>query len=500
MLETSTCYRALRARDARFDGRFFVGVRTTGVYCRPVCPARTPRLENVSFYPSAAAAQEAGFRPCLRCRPEASPELALWRGTSNTVSRALALIARGGLDGEDADVEALAQRVGVGERQLRRLFRHHLGASPIAVAQTRRVLFAKQLLQETRLPMIEVALASGFGSLRRFNATFRSLYGRPPSALRRRSVELSVSTPRDEAHGVTLFLSYRPPYDWEAILDHFAHRAIPGVETVADGCYRRCVSENGEAGSVEVAHAPLRAALALTVRVPNVRALPGLVGRVKRMFDVAADADVIGAALSTDAALAPLVRQRPGLRVPGGWDGFELAVRAVLGQQVSVSAARKLAGSLVRVCHRQPTAARGESPAFSFPGPAVVAAANLDELGMPRSRKATLKALATACVETPEILEPAASLDEAVTRFGAISGIGDWTAHYIALRALGETDAFPVHDAGLLRAAASIGLASTPRELLARSEKWRPWRAYAAQHLWSSSAGAPAAQKEVSHG
>src|SRR5580693_1234887 len=249
------CYRALQSRDARFDGLIFVGVSSTGIYCRPICPARTAKFENCIFFGSAAAAQDAGFRPCLRCRPETAPDLALWRGTSNSVSRALALIAEGALDGEGNGVEKLAERLGLGERQLRRLFLQHLGASPISVAQTRRVLFAKQLIHETRMPMTEVAMAAGFGSLRRFNETFRDLFHRPPSALRRKSFAKS------EEKNVALRLRYRAPYDWESILGFLRARAIQGVECVDDNRYLRTVEVNGVMGSIEVTHLPDRQGL-----------------------------------------------------------------------------------------------------------------------------------------------------------------------------------------------------------------------------------------------
>ncbi len=329
------CYRALQSRDARFDGLMFTGVTSTGIYCRPICPARTPRFENCRFYGSAAAAQDAGFRPCLRCRPETAPDLASWRGTSNTVSRALALIAEGALDGEGKSVESLAERLGIGERQLRRLFLQHLGASPISVAQTRRVLFAKQLIHETRMPMTEVAMASGFSSVRRFNETFLNLFHRPPSALRRKS------SARHEEKDVTLRLRYRPPYDWDCMLDFLRARAVAGVEMVDNNRYLRTVEVNGKIGSIEVTHLPDRQSLGVSIRFPDVRLLPAIVARVRRQFDLGADIETIGNHLSGDPVLAPLVAQRPGLRAPGGWDSFEIAIKAVLGQQISVVAARR---------------------------------------------------------------------------------------------------------------------------------------------------------------
>src|SRR5215469_5819505 len=341
-LDPQACYRAIATRDPRFDGRLFIGVTSTGVYCRPICPARTPKSGNCRFFATAAAAQEAGFRPCLRCRPEISPELAAWRGSSNTVRRALALIAEGALDGDDEAVPALAERLGVGERQLRRLFHRHLGASPIAVAQTRRVLFAKQLIHETTLPMTEVALASGFGSVRRFNHIFRALFGRPPRELRRGAQRTG------DAAAITLTLPYAPPYDWPAMLAFLGARAIPGVECVAQGRYCRTIALDGAHGWVEVAPDDGRPALRAIIRFPSVKALPAIVARLRRVLDLNADIRAIGAHLAGDSHLAPLIAARPGLRVPGAWEGFELAVRAVLGQQITVSAATGLAGKLVR--------------------------------------------------------------------------------------------------------------------------------------------------------
>ena len=321
LLDRKTYYRAFETHDARFDGRVFVGVTSTGIYCRPICPARTPKLENCRFFASAAAAQEAGFRPCLRCRPEIAPDLAFWRGTANTVSRALALITEGALDGNDADVEVLAERLGVGGRQLRRLFKHHLGASPIAVAQTRRVLFAKQLLHDTHLPMTEVALASGFGSVRRFNEIFRDLFGRPPSALRRKGgVDNSA---RD---GVTLRLAYRPPYDWPGMLAALAQRATPGTEWIEAGVWHRRIELDGEEGSVAVAHLPQRQSVMVTIRFPSVKSLPAIVARVRRVFDLGADITTIGSHLARDPKLAPLIAKRPGLRAPGDWERETLIV------------------------------------------------------------------------------------------------------------------------------------------------------------------------------
>ncbi len=313
-MDRTACYRAISTRDARFDGRLFVGVKTTGIYCRPICPARTPKFENVSFYASAAAAQEAGFRPCLRCRPEISPELAFWRGTSNTVSRALALIEAGGLD--DDDVEGLSDRLGVGARQLRRLFRQHVGASPIAVAQTRRVLLAKQLIHETRLPMAQVALASGFNSVRRFNETFLQLFGRAPATLRR-----TREHERHEAGTLSVRLAYRPPYDWDAMLSFLAARAIPGVESVSANAYRRTIAIGLHCGVISVTPAD-KNRVDVTIRFPDMAALPQIIARVRRVFDLAADPDTIGAHLALDPALAPLLQARPACACPAHGTGL----------------------------------------------------------------------------------------------------------------------------------------------------------------------------------
>jgi AraC family transcriptional regulator of adaptative response / DNA-3-methyladenine glycosylase II len=473
--DKETCYRALESRDPRFDGLLFVGVKSTGIYCRPVCPARTAKFANCEFFGSAAAAQEAGYRPCLRCRPETAPDLASWRGTSNTVSRALALITDGALDAPDAGVDQLAARLGIGERHLRRLFAQHLGASPVAVAQTRRVLFAKQLIHETRLPMTEVALAAGFGSIRRFNETFLKLFQRPPRALRR------TNSPGET--GVTLKLRYRPPYDWDSMLAFLAARAIPGVEVVENGAYFRTVGIEGSTGSVQVSHLASRQSLCVKIRFPRVQSLPSIVGRVRRLFDLGADIETIDSHLSLDPLLAPLVARRPGLRAPGGWDGFELAVRAVLGQQVSVTAARELARQLV--------AAHGERIANGsvadsrlthvFPDAPRLAAAAGIAVGMPHARRTALRELAEAAAADSSLFHPLGTMEEAIAKLRKIRGVGEWTAQYIALRAMRETDAFPAADVGLLRGAEAIeGIRPTASSLLSRSETWRPWRAYAA--------------------
>jgi len=495
--DKDVCYRALQSRDARFDGLIYVGVTSTGIYCRPVCPARTAKFENCRFFASAAAAQDAGFRPCLRCRPETAPDMASWRGTSNTVSRALALIAEGALDGDAASVERLAGRLGVGERQLRRLFLQHLGASPISVAQTRRVLFAKQLIHETQMAMADVALAAGFGSVRRFNETFQALFHRPPRALRRKA----SAVPEAREAGVTLRIRYRPPYDWESILGFFAARAIPGVEVVENGRYLRTVEIDGMSGSIEVCHLPEQQSLGVTIRFANVKSLPVIVARVRRQFDTGADIETIEAHLTSDPLLGPLIRQRRGLRAPGGWDGFELAIRAILGQQISIVAARRLAGELVVLHGRRVSKSDESHPGLThvFPTAKRLATAESIGLGLPDARRQALRAIAEAVVADPNLFNPFGTIEEIVERLKKIRGVGEWTAHYIALRAIREMDAFPSSDIGLLRGAAAIvGEQVDAASLLYRAETWRPWRAYAAQHLWAADA-APISARNGSH-
>ncbi len=476
-------YRALTTRDARFDGRFFTGVKTTGIYCRPICPARTPLRQNVRFFDSAAQAQEAGFRPCLRCRPESSPDLGAWKGTSNTVSRALALIELGALDNDDVD--ALAARLGMGERQLRRLFRQHLGVSPVAVAQTRRVLLAKQLIHQTRLPMTEVALASGFGSVRRFNETFQALYDRPPLRLRR------AGAPERPSAGdwIRLSLPYRPPYDFQGLLGFLASRAIDGVETVTPARYARSL-RIGPAVALVTVEAGAGDSLAVGVKTADLTALPAIIARVRRVFDLAADPAAIAAHLGRDAHLAPLIAARPGLRAPGAWDGFELATRAILGQQITVEAARRLATRLA-ADHGAPLppelAGAIEGVTHVFPSANDLTGVDLSTLPMPRARSRALGSLAAALAAEPDLLGLGRDLAEAITKLKALPGIGEWTAQYIAMRSLREPDAFPAADVGLMRALTPPG-GSRPSaaEVLARAEAWRPWRAYACFHLWAS--------------
>jgi AraC family transcriptional regulator of adaptative response / DNA-3-methyladenine glycosylase II len=393
------------------------------------------------------------------------------------------MIESGALDGED--VSSLAGRLQIGDRQLRRLFRDHVGAAPVTVAQTRRVLLARQLIQQTNLSMIEVALASGFGSVRRFNETFQHLYQRPPSALRRRSSNGKAPAPL----GISLLLPYRSPYDWNSMIDFLEARAIPGLERVCDDAYSRIIQLGDATGSITVLNAPRDSALRAVVRIPRLDALPAVITRIRRMFDLSAEPHAIADALSSDPRLEPLVRRRPGLRVPGGWDAFEIAVRAVLGQQITVRAATQLAGRLV--------AAIGESifeqsqiPGLThaFPPADRFTADSMSRLGIPRSRVAALAGIADAIQADPHLFDPRPDLDQTIAHLRKLPGIGEWTAQYIAMRAMGESDAFPAGDVGLQRALVERDGRPTASQLLALSEQWRPWRAYAVLHLWMSDA------------
>ena len=472
-LDWQVCSRARLSRDARFDGKFFIGVLTTGVYCRPICPARTCQEKNVRYFPSAAAAAEAGFRPCLRCRPECSPGTPAWLGTPSTVSRALRLISESGL--EDGGVEVLAERLGVGSRHLRRLFLRHLGATPLAVAQTRRLHFAKKLIDETSLPMSQIALASGFGCVRRFNAGIRKVYQRTPTLIRRLAGE-TVSQPENQYF---FRLRFRPPYDWDAMLNFLAARATPGVEVVEGASYRRSISLNGSHGYFEVSLDQGNIALAVRVQFGNPRSLFFIVERIRAMFDLSADWAAVTRSLRTDLELAKRLAIHPGLRVPGCWNGFELAIRAILGQQVTVKGATALAGRIVKI-FGQPFSAAGHLTHL-FPAPEILADANLASIGMPGARAETIRALARAVCDGRINFDTIVDSDAFLTRLCEIPGIGKWTAQYVAMRALGEPDAFPSGDLGLLRALAIESSA----ELERRAESWRPWRAYAAMYLWN---------------
>ena len=424
-----SCYRALQTRDTRFDDRLFIGVTSTGIYCRPICPARTARIENCQFYPSAAAAQRQGFRPCLRCRPESAPGGGAWRGSSDTVARALAFFADADLH-DEAGLAFVAARLQVSTRQLRRLFQQHLGASPVSVLQTRRILFAKQLIHETRLPMTSVAMAAGFGSVRRFNETFKAMYKRPPGALRR---DAGIAAEGEE---MELRLRYQPPYDWPGMLA--TCRAVPGVAVVSGREYRRSVRSGAASGTVRVWHDPARHCLKVGVRLSDVRALPDVIERVQRRFDTAADIHAINAHLALDTVLAPLVAGQPGLRAPGRWDDVEAEVLALLFAHAGAGWPTAAAALVASCGEALPEALGLPGLERTFPDAGRIAGADLSALPIAASGRAALKALAQAALRDGAAFE----------------------RH--------DSDAFSCSDPALVQ----------------RSHAWRPWRAYAAQHLF----------------
>lgn len=470
-LDPKICYRAVKSRDPRFDGRFFTGVKTTGIYCRPVCPATTPHQKNVVFFSCAAAAEKAGFRPCKRCRPETSPGTPAWLGTSTTVSRALRFIGEGCLD--EGTVEELANRLGLGGRHLTRLFEDHLGTTPVAVAQTRRVHFARNLIQETDLPMARIALAAGFGSVKRFNVLVKQVFGATPTQLRQRAGTVTAV-----GDNLVYRLAYRAPFDWDQVIGFLAGRAIPGVEDVTPAAYRRTIAGENGPGILEVAPVPGRDYLLMKVSLPELNGAIGLVDRVRRMFDCGADPAVIGAHLGADPLLKPLVARRPGLRLPSAWDPFEMTVRAILGQQISVAGATTIAGRLVERLGT-PLASPSGNLTHVFPSPDRVARGDLAGIGLTAKRAGTVKYLASEIAAGRLVLDAPLGIDEFAARMVALPGIGPWTAQYVAMRALGEPDGFPASDLGLKHAAPGVDLAL-------RAEAWRPWRSYAALHLWAS--------------
>lgn len=474
------CDRARLARDPRFDGLFFIGVKSTGIYCRPICPAPPPNPENIAYYPSASAAAAAGLRPCLRCRPETAPGTPAWNGTSATVARAINLIRRGALD--DSSVEDLAGRLGVGARHLRRLFRHHIGATPRAIATHQRLLFAKKLVMETDLPITQAALAAGYGSLRRCNAAFRRYVNCTPSELRRSHPQMSAVS--ESGFSCSLTLAYRPPYDWERMLTFFRKRAIPQVEWVDGETYRRTIRLSTTRGSIAVRHAPKGHALKLEVHINDSRELMTVVERVRHMFDLDANPQAIHQVLLQDPLLATRVREKPGLRLPGSWDSYETAVRAVVGQQISVKGAVTQLGRIARLVG-PPVDGNGH-PRLTrfFPVAADMAAADMTTIGMPQRRKQTLHRMSQLVTSGALPLDMIGNLSSFYTKLTAIAGIGDWTANYVAMRALGEPDAFPASDLGIINALREENKRPTAKQVIARAEAWRPWRAYAAVYLW----------------
>ena len=481
MMSLDACYELLVARDRRVDGVFFVGVSTTGIYCRPICPARTPRRSRCAFFSTAVQAEAAGFRACFRCRPELAPGNASVDKVDALVGRAIERIAEGALN--DGSIDELAAELGVTARHLRRATAARLGVSPIDVGQSRRLALAKQLLHDTSLPITEVAFAAGFRSVRRFNALFAAKMGSPPKQLRSPVGDIQGSRNAKLLDSIVLRLDYRPPYDWSRLLAFLRVRAIPGVECVADGAYRRVVAIGPYVGEIAVRPIAGLAALELEVAPALLPVAMTLVARVRRMFDLDARPDLIASALGRDRRFAPTFAARPGLRLPGTVEPFEAAIRALLGQQVSVAAATTLAGRFAAQFGTR-IAPASEALSYTFPTPESVAAAGVDRIvkvGMPMVRAAAIHAFAHAVVDR-RILHGPCDLEAFVAALVQLSGIGPWTAHYIAMRALHIPDAFPASDLGIQKA---LGTRSA-KAAQAIAEAWRPYRSYAVMQLWAS--------------
>lgn len=477
-MDNETCYRAVLARDKRYDGRFFTAVLTTGIFCRPICPANIPRQENCRFMPSAAAAQAAGFRPCLRCRPELSPNYPGWYGTSATVTKALRYISDGFLNGHD--VPQLAEKLGLGERHFRRLFLKHMGTSPKNVALTRRLLMAKQLLTESTLPLTDVAHIAGYQSVRRFNDALKKNFRLSPTDIRKKIIP-SGNISKD----LTLKLAFNPPYDWENIVNYLAPRAIPGVEHISGGNYARTFIVKGNVGSFTVSLIPGKDMLAITIHSHEISAIPLILSRVRNIFDLDANIEVINGHLMAHTDLGWRINKNPGQRVIGAWDAFELTVRAILGQQVSVAAATTLIGRLVS---RHGIACDTPWTGLShvFPAPEILAKADLSGLGITGKRMKAINHLAQTLTDDPDYFQRPSNLTDFIQHLCKLPGIGEWTASYVAMRAMRETDAFPAADLVLQKRLQKGDKRPTAKELEKTSEDWRPWRAYAAMYLWAN--------------
>jgi AraC family transcriptional regulator of adaptative response / DNA-3-methyladenine glycosylase II len=465
-LDFELCRRAAISRDARFDGRFVTAVTSTKIYCRPSCPALTPKRENMRFLPTAAAAQRAGFRACLRCRPDAAPGSPEWDIRTDVVARAMRLIADGVVD--RAGVPGLASRLGYTERHLHRMLSAEVGAGPLALARAQRAQTARVLIETTRLGLAEIAFAAGFGSVRQFNDTIREIYGRSPSELRDGKPQQAPAA--GAAAGViSVRLPYRAPMHAEALLEFLGARTVPGLDHVGDEGYHRTLALPHGTGTVTLR--PAAGHIAATSRLTDVRDLAPVVARCRRLFDLDADPEAVDAVLAADPALTAVVSKEPGVRVPRAVDGFEIAVRAVVGQQISVVAARKVLAKLV-------------PSTGAFPDPAELLELPDEAFAMPGARRETLRQLARAVADGELDLDGGGDRDDTIARLKAVPGIGDWTAQYTAMRALGDPDAFLPTDLGVRRGARAAGLPDDPQALAVHAERWRPWRSYAVIRLW----------------
>ncbi|MEU7022605.1 AlkA N-terminal domain-containing protein [Streptomyces sp. NPDC046203] len=479
--DTERCVRAVQSKDARFDGVFFTAVRTTRIYCRPSCPVVPPKPENMEFHPTAASCQRAGFRACKRCRPDTSPGSPEWDARADTVARAMRLIQDGVVDREG--VPGLAARLGYSTRQIERQLLAELGAGPLALARAQRAQTARVLVETTPLPMAEIAFAAGFASIRAFNDTVREVFALTPGELRARASRGRPAAPSATPGTITLRLPFRAPLNPSNLFGHLAATAVPGVEEWRDGAYRRTLSLPYGHGIVALTPRPDHILCRLSLTDP--RDLTRAINRCRRLLDLDADPVAVDERLRADPLLAPLVDAAPGRRVPRTVDAAEFAVRAVLGQQVSTAAARTHAARLV-TAHGTPVDDPEGGLTHLFPGPGTLAGLDPDTLALPRSRRTTLLTLVTALADGTLALGPGTDTEEAVARLAALPGFGPWTTGIIAMRALGDPDAFLPGDLGVRRAAQGLGLPATPAALTARAARWRPWRAYAVQYLWAT--------------
>ncbi|HEX4265752.1 MAG TPA: AlkA N-terminal domain-containing protein [Verrucomicrobiae bacterium] len=480
MIDHDIAYDALISHDPRFDGIFFIGVTSTKIYCRPICPAKTPMRKNCRFFDTAAAAEKDGFRPCLRCRPELAPGTAPVDNAQRIAHLLVHRIEEEPL-GDGVDLETIAGEFELSSRQLRRIVQKELGVSPIELLQTRRLLLAKQLLTETRLPVIEIAFASGFSSLRRFNDAFGKSYKMPPSRLRKAAANHETI---DTSNASTLRLSYRPPYDWNAMLEFLAARRIKDVEHITENYYARTVRLGSHTGWIKVTHAPEKRGLTVEFTHSLAPALPTLLGRLRDLFDLAARPDVVARHLQKDKRLKPGIQKKPGLRVPGAFDGFEMAVRAILGQQITVKAATTIACRFAEAFGEKIHTPFADLSRLS-PLPERVAKATVNDiarLGIISARAKSIIALAKAYAAGELRLEPGLHPEKIIKQLVMLPGVGQWTAHYIAMRALRWPDAFPKEDIAVRNNLGHV----TARQAEELSQAWRPWRSYAVMHIWKS--------------
>jgi AraC family transcriptional regulator of adaptative response / DNA-3-methyladenine glycosylase II len=472
------CYRAVQSKDARFDGWFVTAVVTTGIYCRPSCPVRPPHARNMRFFPTAAAAQHAGFRACKRCRPDASPGSPEWNVRRDVVARAMRLIADGTVD--RVGVPGLAARLGYSTRQLERHLIAEVGAGPLALARAQRAQTARLLIEATTLPFAAVAFAAGFSSIRQFNDTVRAVFATTPTDLRGRATPSGAPA---TSGGLALRLPFRQPFRPDSLFGHLAATAISGCEEVRDGAYRRTLALPNGHGIVALT--PRRDHVACQLALDDLRDLPTAIARCRRLLDLDADPESVAAALADDPLLAGAVAAAPGRRIPGAVDGAELALRAVLGQQVSTAAARTLAARLV-ARHGAPVQDPAGGLTHVFPSPEALAGLDEAALAMPGPRRRAVTAVLRGLAEGEIELDAGSDLERARAQLAAVPGIGPWTVELVAMRALGDPDAFPATDMGVRKGASLLGLPTTPAALGAHSHRWRPWRSYAVQYLWAT--------------